>query len=442
MIPVKKPRVASIGLTAAQQESIVQLCGELRPADSLAQYLNSYSWIETDVVILRGQQRVRIPYGPHVLTVGTTLDWDYSPRLGVVGTRRLSTGIQNTERELFPQRDRAAPYQELANALCVHLERSQDPPPVLELNWEPDALDTALIRTTSCRIVAMRHVRSRGPGIVQDEDPAALVLALPTQADLATWFRAFLADVHKADPDRVPAEPPRMRSPSDWYTPRQKMLARQVAELNEELVRLRDKRDCLNSELAVEDVKADTGIRRVLWVDGDDLVQAVEEILGDLELAVRDMDAEAQPGEPKREDLRLTHPQHPNWEAIVEVKGYLKGTKANDALKIRKHRDRYTNEEGRLPDLTLWIANPYRSMDPSSRPAPDKNVVKDAANIGAVYALVTDLYLQWVLVKEGRLLASDVVAHLINADPGHWEPLAPTSEDSSRNQGPRNSAEE
>ena len=428
MIPVKKPRVASIGLSDAQQESIVRLCGELRPANSLAQYLNSYNWIETDVVILRRRPRAWIAYGPHVLTVGTTLFWDYSPRLGVLGSRQMSTEIQNTEREVFPLAADVGPYEDLATALCVQLERSQDPPSVLKPDWELDAQDTALIRTTSGKPVAMRHVRTRGPGILKDEGVASLLLALPTEADLATWFRAFLADVHKADPDRVPAEPPRMRSPSDWYTPRQKRLARQVVELNEELVRLRDKRDYLSSELAVEDVKADTGIRRILWSDGSALVQATAEILRDFKFVVCDMDAKLQANEPKREDLRLTHPRHQNWKAIVEVKGYLKGTKTNDARQIREHRDCYANEERGLPDLTLWIANPHRSMDPSSRPAPDKNVFEAAENVGAVYVLASDLYRQWVLVKEGCLEASDVAEHLVSSMPGRWNLLAPTSD--------------
>lgn len=425
MIPIKKPRVASIGLTVTQQESIVRFCGELRPTESLNKYLNSYNWIETDVVILSGQQHAWVPHGPHVLTVGTTLDWTYSPSPGVSQTRRLSTEIRNTEREVFPLRADAQLYEELATALCVHLERSQDLPRVMKPNWEPDVSDTALIRTTSGQIVAMRHGRTPGPGIVQDESLASLVLALPTQADLAVWFRAFLADAHRADPGRVPAEPPRMASPSDWYTPRQKGLARQVAELNAELDRLLDERERLEAELAVADTDADTGIRRLLWVDSDDLVQAAAEVLRDLKFVVRDMDAELQADEPKREDLRLTHPRHNCWEAIVEVKGYLKGTRTNDARQIREHRDRYTNEKGRLPNLTLWIANPYRSMDPSSRPAPDKNEFEAAENVGAVYVLATDLYLQWVLVKDGCLEASDVAENLISSMPGRWKPLAP-----------------
>ena len=430
MIPVNKPRVAGIGLDAAQQESLARLCGELRSADSLGQYLSKYNWTETDVVVLREQNQASIPHGPHVLTVGTNLYWKYSPGRGITQGRSLWTNQRNTEREVFPLRVESEPYEELAAALCVHLERSEDPPLVLRPQWDLDDHDKALVKTTSGQVVALRHVRTPGPGIADGENLTSIVLALPVQVDLGNWFRAFLVDLHEVDPGRVPREPPRMASPTDWYTPEEKRLAYRIAEINAEVVRLVGERDRLEGELADESVRADAGMRRVLWVDGDDLVQAVAEILGDLGLAVRDMDAEVQPGEPKREDLRLTHPQHPSWEAIVEVKGYRKGTKANDALKIRKHRDRYTKDERRLPDLTLWIVNPYRSMDPSVRPAPDKNIIRDAANIGAVYALVTDLYQQWVLVKEGSLQADDVIEQLINSNPGRWNPLTQTSQDS------------
>ena len=430
MIPVKRPRVAGIGLDASQQESIDRLCGELRPAGSLAEYEARYSWAETDVVVLVGQSRVSIPHGTHILTVGTDVGWDYSSHPGISGTRGLKTDRWNTEREVFP-RWVAEPYGELTKALCVHLERSQSPPRVLNTNWgfdDPD--DAAFITTTSGYVVAWRHLRTPGPGIEQDKDMESIVLALPAQADLGAWFRAFLVDLHKTDPDRVPIEPPRMASPSDWYTPQEKQLAHQTAELAGEIVRLMTERERLQDELTSESARADAGMRRVLWADGDDLVEAVKVILGDFRLAVRDMDAEVQPGEPKREDLRLTHPKRPNWEAIVEVKGYRKGTKTKDTRQIREHRDRYNREKGRLPDLTLWIANPYRSTDPSSRLDPGRNVVEAAENIGAVYVLASDLYLQWVLVKEGSLEASDVVEHLITSDPGRWNVLAPPSEQS------------
>ena len=42
--------------------------------------------------------------------------------------------------------------------------------------------------------------------------------------------------------------------------------------------------------------RAERGIRRVLWTDGNDLVAAVQDILRDLGFEVRDMDTELKLG--------------------------------------------------------------------------------------------------------------------------------------------------
>ena len=145
-------------------------------------------------------------------------------------------------------------------------------------------------------------------------------------------------------------------------------------------------------------------------------------MLADLGFAVRDIDAELTEGERKHEDLRLTREGVNDWEAIVEVKGYTSGTRTNDTRQIHEHRECYILEEDRQPDLTLWVANPFRTMEPSTRPAPDRNVHDTAANVGAVHVLATDLYRQWTLVAAGSLDAEAVVQSLVIADPGLWTP--------------------
>ena len=150
-------------------------------------------------------------------------------------------------------------------------------------------------------------------------------------------------------------------------------------------------------------------------------------MLTGLGFKVRDMDAELSQDQQKREDLRLTRRDDPKWQAIVEVKGYPSGTRTNDIRQIREHRELYIKEKGRYPDLTVWLANSYRTTDPSSRPAPDQNVKDAAENIGAVHVLSSDLYRQWALVAAGSLDAETVVQSLVNADPGLWTPPAPSS---------------
>ena len=151
-------------------------------------------------------------------------------------------------------------------------------------------------------------------------------------------------------------------------------------------------------------------------IDGDGLVEAVKEVLTYLGFEVQDMDAELKE-EAKREDFRLTLEDRPGWEAIVEVKGYKKGTRTKDARQINEHRLRYAAEKATNPDLTLWIANPHRNVDPSCRPAPDKNVRDTAALIETVHVSAADLYRQWALVANGSLEASDVVQRLMSSPP-------------------------
>ena len=181
-------------------------------------------------------------------------------------------------------------------------------------------------------------------------------------------------------------------------------------------------------KLEAEGEKADNGIRQALWADGDELTAVVRVMLDELGFTVRDTDAELRQDEPKREDLRLTRQGTPGWQTMVEVKGYTSGTKTNDARQIRENRDRYILEEGRSPDLTVWLSNPYRKREPSSRPAPDQNVKDAAENIGAVHVLASDLYRQWALVAAGNLDSGTVFESLANADPGLWTPPAPVSD--------------
>ena len=183
---------------------------------------------------------------------------------------------------------------------------------------------------------------------------------------------------------------------------------------------LQAEQEQVEGQLAAASEKADAGMRRALWADGDDLVAAVTDVLTELGFTVRHTDAERQEGEPKREDLRLTLAERSGWEALAEVKGYTRGTRTNDARQIREHRDHYIKEEGKSPDLTLWVANPHRDIDPSSRTPPDSNVGESAANIGAVHVLATDLYRLWTLVATGRLERTQAVQQLIDATPGLW----------------------
>ena len=427
MTKAKQPRVAAIGLNDFQKESIAHLCGDLRSAYSLTEYLQSYSWTETDVVVASDMNLVRVDRRVNLLTFGTcSFIWsDYHPIMGGQTSHRADTRTDNTERELTIPSSCPALYRSLAAELSRTLGQSDTPPPTIRSSRQDR---TSLIETTSGHPVALRFLLP-----VRSEESAGSVsrpvsLLLPEVPNLAAWFRAFMADIHDSDPDRVPHAPPRLSQPSDWYTAEERALANQITEIDSELERLKNERFRLQVELAAAGEKADSGIRRILCSDGDELVAAAKDVLSGLGFEVRDMDEELEKDEPKREDLRLTITGNPNWEAVVEVKGYPNGTKTNDGQQIRTHRDRYIKEKGRYPSVTIWLANEHRTMDPSSRPSPGPQVEEAAELVGAVHVLSTDLYRQWSLVAAGKLDKELVIKSLVDASPGLWTPpVADTS---------------
>ena len=416
-----RPRVAAIGLDKVQTASIKPLCEDLREAYSLDEYLKRYSWTETDVLVASFLRGDVIDNGVNFLMIGPNFaHWSdsYSSAMGT--SRHYATTLgENTERELSVPPTCPDLYKPLANELARQLSQASDPCSVVKTSRQTKI---ALIKTTSGHPVALRLLLSSRSKPSSGHETGPIALLLPIGSSLATWFSAFLTDVHESDPLRVPHAPPRLLQPSDWYTPEERSLVNRIAEIDSMFERLQNERHDIETKLLAEGESAEQGIRRAIWADGNDLVTAVIDLLSDLGFEVRDMDEERSENEPKREDLRLTLQDLPSWEALVEVKGYPSGTKTNDARQIREHRDLYIREDHKTPDLTLWLANPYREMDPSSRPATDQNVGRIAESIGAVHVLSTDLYRQWSLVAAGKLDKDVVIKSLVDASPGLWTP--------------------
>lgn len=423
----KRPRVAIIGLTEAQAESIAPLCGEPRQANTLPQYLANYNLSETDIVVATNIPETLVDTNVNLLLIGpTSIEWQdrYPQGAGRIRHHFVERRSRNTERELAVTPECPEVYKSLSADLTRLLIRTAKPSDIFVTSREAH---TSLISTTSGLPIALRIVFPNLHRPDQGVSLQSIALVLPETANLVAWFRAFLLDLHEVDPLCVPQQPPRLSQPSVWYTPEERNLALRISQIDHEVERLIEEQNALEVELFEEGQKADKSTRRVLWTDGDELATAVGEVFSAIGFNVRDMDSELRQDEPKREDIRLTLPGMPGWEAIVEVKGYTNGTRTNDADQIRRHRERYALEECRLPNLTIWISNPYRSTDPSSRPAPDKQVEQTAQLFDAVLVLSTDLYRQWAQVAAGMFDAGKVVESLMNAHPGIWNPPASTS---------------
>ena len=315
MVKTSRPRVAAIGLDDAQLASIEFLCGELRPSVSVDEYLSSYNWTETDVVLSNTLRVDKFDTSVSLMTIGPIyINWRFVP--GESASTFAVTNQGSTERELAIPSSCPNLYKSLAADLSKQLGRTAEPPDVVSTSRRDCK---GLIETTSGRPVALRLDLPRRH---EDETSRPVALLLPQNSNLVAWFRAFLCDLHQSDRSRVPQAPPRLTQPSDWYTPDERALADRIAQIDSEVEHLKVERVELLKKLADEEGDADRGIRRALWALGDELKDAVAEILEDLGFKVRDMDSELSLGQPKREDLRLTLPEAPGWEAIAEVKGY------------------------------------------------------------------------------------------------------------------------
>ena len=332
---ITRPRVVAIGLDKQEIESIRHLCGTLRTANSLSGYLKRYSWTETDVTVLYDpHQHPETEVRGHVLVIGSTsFNWPGHNSGASEGARRLGR-YANTERELGVPTECPNGYRHLAGELARQLGQSEYPVPTYQF-WGGVQDDRRLVETTSGASVALRGEFTHNPSTPSER--VAVALALPEEFSLTAWLRAFLADIHEVDPVRVPHAPPRLARPSDWYTPQEARLERRLSQITDEINQLEIEREQVKTELDSAIEQADIGIRRCIWDDGEELVNAVAQVLEDLGFVVRHMDPEKVQGQLKREDLRLTHADLDNWEAMAEVKGYPNGTKTSDSRQIREH---------------------------------------------------------------------------------------------------------
>ena len=431
LLPTSRPRVAAIGLNEDQAVSIRPLCGSLRTADSVREYVNEFNWSETDVVI-GVDLREDVGNDVHVVAI-TPRSWTYyqgtqfvpgwggggGPARRVRITLSINTDGTNTEREISVPETYSGKYKDLARDLKQRLRRSRQAPTTLSLFGRVSK--EHLVETTSGHPVAVRCTRlyqsREGKAQGGNQKPHFVVLALPQVSNLSEWFRAFLSDVHQIDTTRVPYAPPRLLKPDDWYTPEENALAKQIADVRSQITRLEAEVEQLKADMKSETKTADAGIRRVLWAVGDELVEGVGELLAHCGFKVECMDTPSERRDALREDLRLTVNDRPGWEAIAEVKGYVRGAQGGDTRQIREQRDNYaTEKKGKFPDSTLWIANPYRLQDPSNRPAPARQAKEAAERIGATYVAVPDLYRLWLRVARGRLSPSTARRQLIDGD--------------------------
>ncbi|UJP40791.1 hypothetical protein [Cellulomonas palmilytica] len=236
-----------------------------------------------------------------------------------------------------------------------------------------------------------------------------LVWALPDETtERRAWLVHVLRFLHTAAPDTFPAEPD-WQAGAAWAPPELSTaisdLERQVAD-RERLIAEADAR-VEAAEQAVDNARRDAaaGPWRLLTAEGDELVAAVGSALRAFGFTVAEKDDEHHATHGRRlEDLLVTDPTAPDWESLVEVKGYSRGARVNDVAQVVGAPSTYfAADRGRAPASVWHVVNVERGVDPSARAVAIPNDKDLRALTDASGALIDTrmLFRAWCAVKEG-----------------------------------------
>lgn len=230
-----------------------------------------------------------------------------------------------------------------------------------------------------------------------------------------------LREWRKRDPEVFPTTD--WASQSQWRTTSENRLVNELDELEAQraatLANMRQREAQLESQLAEAKPEAETGERLLLTAQGDELGRIVDECLSSLGFQVTNMDNLDRPGAVRREDLRVTSPDISGWVAVVEVKGYTRGSaKVNDLLKLGRYRTEYLKETGSEPSAVWYVVNQFVGDDPSTRPpmlSSDESTLETFAEDSGLAIDTADLFRLWMAVKIGHLTPEEARSRLVQA---------------------------
>ncbi|MFE6234657.1 hypothetical protein [Cellulosimicrobium sp. NPDC057862] len=260
-------------------------------------------------------------------------------------------------------------------------------------------------------------------GHVAERHDGRLTWALPPETGgHREWVLHVLDVLHRVDAARFPGEPD-WQAGTTWATPD---LAR-AHEARRERVAERDRlvaqaeQDIADASARIQASRDDAaaGVWRLLTEDGDQLVHAVLDALTTLGFDVEELDEEHHKVHGRRlEDLRVTDPAVPEWESLVEVKGYAKGAKANDVHQVTQAPTTYFAMERGRPPRTVWhVVNVQRGTDPSTRATalPSDGDLQALTDAPGALIDTRDLFRAWHSVVTHAARPEDVRASLRDA---------------------------
>lgn len=221
----------------------------------------------------------------------------------------------------------------------------------------------------------------------QRTDRASVWLLPDDLPDLYVWAREALREWHGLYPNQFPLVPDWHQS-SAWYSTAEREIA-----ARQEVVTTKFEAAYRSYEAAIEELDAellaarklaDQYERALVTADGEPLVRAVARAFEELGFRVEDMDKVFEKGS-RREDLRVYDDigDANDWVAIVEVKGFRRGTRETELSSVGRHAEKFIVDNGRPPSARWFVSNHHRNHDPKGRPVPfaDKPEVPASFNM-------------------------------------------------------------
>jgi len=232
-----------------------------------------------------------------------------------------------------------------------------------------------------------------------------------TVANPERWVAAALEEWRSIAPESFPGDAAWSTRP-EWATSEELVVWQDVESLEADWRAAVTAHDEAASNLEVRRQEAqqrsDENERRLLTSQGEDLVEEVVTTLTAIGFTVQDVDREVTVPGDRREDIRVTDPDVPDWIAIGEVRGYGRGAQLNDLLRLGRFVVRFARDVGKEPEAVWYVVNHFRELDPSSRPAPlegNKEEVATFADGGGVVIDTRDLFRLRSRVNLGQLSA-------------------------------------
>lgn len=297
---------------------------------------------------------------------------------------------------------------------------------VLRSTWGNDSMNTRfepLVMTSNGNTLAAIYSH---PNI--QEVWYLPVLAQDVDFDFAAWIEAAMLHWHEQDATRFPGPPDWTRS-KDWMTHEELELQKQVeiarTELEQRVAELTTEVEARELALTEARDRHNREERILLTGQGEELVDAVHDMLHRLDFDVVDVDKERAAEDlksgstrPKLEDLRVTDPET-SWRALAEVKGYVGGGKTSDFQKINRFVGIYQVQNGSPPDAVWYVVNQFLDRPPNQRPLLMGGQAEDvevfAQTVNGVLVDTRDLFAVARLVAAGELTKAEARRMLMDA---------------------------